>query len=109
MEVTKLIAVIFGATGFWKLVEILIRQRAEKKIQNAQLKTMNAAAEKDIVENWVQWSQKLEKRLQESEDLNEQMRKKINCLERKVSEVVRKNKELLAELTELKRNKDAIE
>jgi septal ring factor EnvC (AmiA/AmiB activator) len=105
MEIGKLITIILGATGFWKVLDLGLKYRTEKKLKNAELRNMNATTEKHIIENWVQWSQKLETRLKESEDLNETMRKKINCLERKVSEVVKKNKELNNEIETLKKEK----
>ena len=109
MEIIKLIAVILGATGFWKLVEIIIRFRSDKKLKNAEVRNLDAQTEKQVTENWIQWSQTLEKRVKESEEHTENMqkiietqRKKIRELERKVAEMEKKNLDLTRQLNELK-------
>ena len=57
-----------------------------------------------------QWSQKLEKRVKESEDhtaameeIIEKQRKQIKCLEQKVDLMEKKNQELLKELNAIKK------
>jgi len=113
MEIWKLIAIIVGAGGFWKLVEILIKLRMDKKLKKAETSNLYAQANTNIVNNWVQWSQKLEKRVKESEDhtaamkeIVEKQRKQIKCLEQKVELMEKKNRELLKELQELKKLKE---
>lgn len=110
IELGKMIMLVLGATGFWKLLDLLLKYRTEKKLKSAEARNINASTEKHIIENWVLWSQKLEERLQLSESLNEKLQKKINCLERKMRDVVKKNKELVTEILELKKEgKNAIE
>ena len=36
MELWKIITLILGATGFWKLLEILVRLRTDKKVKLAE-------------------------------------------------------------------------
>ena len=98
MEIWKLITIIVGAGGFWKLVEILIKVRTDKKLKSAETSNLYAQANSNIVNNWVQWSQKLEKRVKESEDhtaameeIIEKQRKQIKCLEQKVELMEKKN------------------
>ena len=110
MEIWKLIPIIIGAGGFWKLVEIFTKSRMEKKLKSAETSNLYAQANSSILNNWVQWSQKLEKRVKESEDhttamkeIIEKQRKQIKCLEQKVDLMEKKNNELLMELKELKK------
>lgn len=67
MELWKIITLILGATGFWKLLEILVRLRTDKKVKLAEAINLHAQAENQIVANWIQWSQMLEKRIKENQ------------------------------------------
>jgi hypothetical protein len=105
MDILKLIAVIFGATGFWKLAEILVRIRTDKKLKKAETSNLYAQANSQIVENWVVWSQKLEKRVAELEGNNTEMRLtitkqriRIGELEKHVGSLEKRNKELTDKL-----------
>lgn len=112
MEVWQIILGILGATGFWKLVEILLRYRSDKKVKSAEARNLNASAQKQIVENWVQWSQKLETRVKEFEEHTDELEKiidkqkeQIKCLEKKVNKMEKERGELVKELHELKKMK----
>lgn len=109
MELWKIITLILGATGFWKLLEILVRLRADKKVKLAEVINLHAQAENQIVANWIQWSQMLEKRIKESEEHTEALqkvienqRKRIQDLEKKVVHMEKQNKELINELKRIK-------
>lgn len=109
MEIWKLITIIVGASGFWKVLDLLIKYRSDKKLKVAETNNLYASAQNSIVGNWVQWSQTLEKRVKESEEhaaameeIIEKQRGQICCLERKVTEMERKNKELLKTINTLK-------
>lgn len=111
MEIVKLIAALFTATGFWKLVEIIIKFWSDKKKQSAEIKNLHAQTEKHIVDNWIQWSQTLEKRVKELETVaeeNKELKKQIEnqrnriCeLEKKVEHVEKENEQLRNQLKEL--------
>lgn len=112
MDILKLIAIIFGATGFWKLVEILLKLRIDKKLKKAETSSLYAQANTQIVENWVGWSQKLESRVKELEGYNTEMRatitkqrNRITELERHVTKLEKCNKELTGKLELLKKEK----
>lgn len=109
MELWKIITLILGATGFWKLLEILVRLRSDKKVKLAEAINLHAQAENQIVANWIQWSQMLEKRIKESEEHTEALqkvienqRKRIQDLEKKVVHMEKQNKELINELKRIK-------
>jgi cell shape-determining protein MreC len=111
MEYIKLIAVLFSATGFWKLLEVLIKFRANRKKQSAEIRNLHAQAESNIVDNWIQWSQKLEARVKELETVAEEnkelkkqiegQRKRIVELESKVERVEQENIQLHNQILEL--------
>ena len=112
MEAWQIILGVLGATGFWKLVEILLKLRSDRKLKSAEARNLNATTQTQIVENWVQWSHKLENRVKEFEEHTEELekvidkqRKRIRCLEEKVEKMEGENEELLKELNELKKIK----
>ena len=109
MEFAKL---ILGATGFWKLVEILLKLRIDKRLKKAETSNLFAQANSQIVDNWVGWSQKLEQRVKELEGYNMEMRQtidkqrnRINELEKHIGSLEKCNKELTGKLEELKKQK----
>jgi TolA-binding protein len=111
IEVWKIVVGIIGATGFWKLLEFLVRYRSDKKVKSAEARNLNASAQRQIVDGWVQWSQKLKKRVEEfekhsdaMEKIIEKQRKQIRCLEGKMEKMETENKQLLDELKKLKKN-----
>ena len=111
MELYKLIAVVFSATGFWKLIEILSTFRSDRRLKAAQAQNLLSQTQSSMVENWVQWSQKLEARVKEleavaveNEDLKQQVdrqRQRILELEQKVEQLHRENLELKEKLSAL--------
>lgn len=116
MDYIKLIAVLFSATGFWKLVEMIVKFRSDKRKQSAEIRNLNAQAEKHIVDNWVQWSQKLETRVKELEAVaeeNQELKKQIESqrnriceLEGKVERVEKENVQLRNQIKELSKTHD---
>ncbi len=63
MDNIKLIAIIFGATGFWKFIEVLLKLRLDKKRTKAEAHQIFEQANTQILGNWVAWSQKLEEKV----------------------------------------------
>jgi len=110
MEIVKLITLILGATGFWKLLEIFVKLRSDKKLKKAETDNLYAQANHKIIENWVGWSQKLEQRVKELENSNTKMQQTINkqkahicTLETRIDHLEIRNKELTTSLEELKK------
>lgn len=116
MNYINLIIVIFSATGFWKLIEFLLKYRNERKKQSAEILNLQSQAESNIVDNWVQWSQTLEKRVKELEavaienkELKKQIdnqRKRIVELENKVGRFEKENEQLHKQIAELSKPLD---
>jgi cell shape-determining protein MreC len=116
MNYIELITILFGASGFWKMVELIITSRNNRKKSYAELKNLQADAESQIVQNWIQWTQTLEKRIKELEGVEKENRElqreiqqqfiRLGALERKVEELARENKELRKELEDLSKNTD---
>ncbi|MBI3520607.1 MAG: hypothetical protein HY062_14810 [Bacteroidetes bacterium] len=116
MEYLKLIAILFSATGFWKLIELLVKFRSDNRKQAAEIKNLNAQAEKQISDNWIQWSQTLEKRVKELEAVAEEnkelkkqiesQRSRIGELESKVEKVEKENEQLRNQLKEISKTQE---
>lgn len=106
MDYLKLIAIFFSATGFWKLVEIIMRYRTDKRKQSAEIKNLSAQTESSIVGNWIQWSQTLEKRVKELEAVAEENKELQNQIENqrgRIAELEEKVEKFEKENQELKR------
>lgn len=107
---------LIGAAGFWKLIESLIRYRAEKKKKNSEINNIHAQTNNLIVENWIEWSAKLENRVKELESALMELRaennkkdtiiqhltKKVSTLEVENLALVQANTELNATIKQLK-------
>ena len=116
-DLVQLVAIILGATGFWKLLEMLLQFRADKRLKSAEAKSIHAQVDTQIVTNWVQWSQKLEARVVELEGRNEELntitaelnsiiinqRNRISELEVLVDELKSVNQRLTEQLMQLKK------
>lgn len=116
----KLAAMIFGATGVWKIVELLIRTWFDRRLKAAETKNLHVQAEGQIVGNWIQWSQHLEQRVKELEAVAEENRKlmqmvktqrdmietqkgRISQLESKVKSLQEENLALKKQIAQLKK------
>lgn len=116
MHTLNLIIILFSATGFWKLVEFLIQFRIDRRKRSAEIRNLHAQAESNIVDNWIQWSQTLEKRVKELEIVaheNKELKKQIESqreriveLEGKVERVQQENVELHKQILELSKTQD---
>lgn len=91
LEVVKLVAVILGANGLWKVIEALLKLRSDRKQKRAEASHLYAQANSQVVGNWMEWSKKLEER--------------IDDLEKHVEKLQKRNKELEGELEELRNSK----
>ncbi len=105
MDSLQLIGILLGAAGFWKVVEVFFKVRADKRLHKAEEENLKASASSQIIDNWVGWAQKLEKRVEELESDNQKMeetinkqRSRINDLEKFVTELKERNRELLNRL-----------
>lgn len=116
MDYIKLIAILFSATGFWKLVELVIRFRSDNRKQSAEIRNLNAHAEKLTSENWIEWSKTLEKRVKELEAVaeeNKELKKQIESqrnriceLENKVEKVEKENEQLRNQVKEISKTQE---
>src|SRR3990172_168241 len=116
MEYLKLIAILFSATGFWKLVEMLVKFRSDNRKQAAEIRNLNAQAEKLTSENWIEWSKTLEKRVKELEAVaeeNKELKKQIESqrnriceLENKVEKVEKENEQLRNQVQEISKTQE---
>ena len=110
----ELITILFGAQGLWKILELWIVSRTDRKKRYAELQNLQVDAESQIVSNWMQWTQTLEKRIKELEGVEKENRelqkeiqqqfRRLGELERKVDELARENKQLRKELEDLTKN-----
>lgn len=94
MDIAKIIIVIFSATGFWKLIELLVQFKGQNRFKDAEIHNLQVQGNSLIIENYKMWSENMEKRLKELEDKNTEMtkiiteqRKKIEKLEKYVDQL----------------------
>ncbi|GGG36207.1 hypothetical protein GCM10011344_41350 [Dokdonia pacifica] len=94
MDIAKIIIVIFSATGFWKLIELLIQFKSQNRLKNAEIHNLQVHDNSVIIENYKVWAEGMEKRLKELEEKNEEntkiiieQREKIEKLEKYVDQL----------------------
>jgi len=73
IEIFNLIAIIFGATGFWKLIELFLRYRQDRNKKNVEIENLQTQTNNLMLDNWIEWSAKLENRVKELESALEKM------------------------------------
>ncbi len=93
----KVATLVLGATGIWKVIELLIRARFDKRLRSAETKNLHVQAEGQIVGNWIQWSQHLEQRVKELEAVANENRKLIKKVESQ-SDMIESQKNRIFEL-----------
>ncbi len=103
-EVLKLITIALGATGFWKLIELLFRQFFDQKLKRAETINQQSQAEKNIVEKWIKWSDFLEKRIREFENNTDLLEQIIEKQRKKIKELEVINEKLEAKYQQLLNN-----
>lgn len=87
MSLVKICAIIFGATGFWKLVEMLFQFRMNKRFKNAEINNLNTQANSLVVENYKLWTENMDRRIKELENKNFSQRERIGKLENNNAEM----------------------
>lgn len=116
MDYVNLIAILFSATGFWKLVELVIRFRSDNRKQKAEIKNLEASTDKIASEKWRLWCEALERRVKELETVateNKELKKQLMSqrnriceLENKVKKVEEENKQLRNQLREISKTQE---
>ena len=94
MTILQIFGIVFSATGFWKLVEILLQLRIQKRLKNAEINNLNAQANSLVVENYKLWTDKMERRLKEVESKNESMNLIITKQRERITKLESKNTEM---------------
>lgn len=87
MTILKICAIVFGATGFWKVVEMLFHFKTQKRFKNAEINNLNAQANSLVVENYKLWTENMDRRIKELESKNVSQRERIGKLESKNAEM----------------------
>lgn len=87
MELYKILAIVLGATGFWKLVELILQYGAQKRFKNAEIRNLNVQANSLVIENYKLWSENMEKRLKQLESKNTLMNKTITKQRDRITEL----------------------
>jgi len=98
MNVYEIVAIVLGATGFWKLIELLMHYNIQRKLKKAEIRRINAQANDSIVTNWVQWSEKMEKRISQLENKNTAMSRTITKQRDRITELEKYIEQLEAEI-----------
>jgi len=101
-ELISIITIFMSATGFWKIIEIYLIKRYERRRKSLEMTNLNVQTNNLIVENWIEWSSKLEGRikvlesyLDEVKSENRELLKKIERLKNEVQKLKNENLELL--------------
>ena len=103
MDVMKIAVIILGATGFWKIVELLIKFKFEQRLKKAEIRSLDIQANNQIVENWVQWSEKMEKRICELEAKNKELIETISNQRKRITDLNKYVGQLEGEIKDLRK------
>ena len=98
MDLIKILAIVLGATGFWKLIEVLLQYRMQKRLKSAEIRNLNVQANSLVVESYKLWSENMEKRLKQLESKNTLMNKTITKQRDRITDLERYIEQLEAEI-----------
>ncbi|MDN3492789.1 hypothetical protein [Winogradskyella bathintestinalis] len=98
MDLIKILAIVLGATGFWKLIEMLLQYGMQKRLKSAEIRNLNVQANSLVVENYKLWSENMEKRLKQLESKNTLMNKTITKQRDRITDLERYIEQLEAEI-----------
>jgi uncharacterized coiled-coil protein SlyX len=87
MDLIKILAIVLGATGFWKLIEVLLQYGTQRRLKSAEIRNLNVQANSLVVENYKLWSENMEKRLKQLESKNTLMNKTITKQRDRITEL----------------------
>jgi len=98
MDLLKILAIVLGATGFWKLVEVLLQYGMQKRLKNAEIRNLNIQANSLVIDNYKLWSENMEKRLKQLESKNTLMNKTITKQRDRITELEKYIEQLEGEI-----------
>ncbi|QRM89513.1 hypothetical protein FG167_09815 [Lacinutrix sp. WUR7] len=104
MDILKILAIVLGATGFWKLIEMLLQYGMQKRLKSAEIRNLNVQANSLVVENYKLWSENMEKRLKQLESKNALMNKTITKQRDRITELEKYVDQLEAEIQSYKKS-----
>ena len=106
MDIIKIIVIVLGATGFWKLIEVLLQYGMQKRLKSAEIRNLNIQANSLVIENYKLWSENMEKRLKQLESKNALMNKTITKQRDRITELEKYVDQLEAEIQAYKKEKN---
>ena len=106
MDIIKIIVIVLGATGFWKLIEVLLQYGMQKRLKSAEIRNLNIQANSLVIENYKLWSENMEKRLKQLESKNALMNKTITRQRDRITELEKYVDQLEAEIQAYKKEKN---
>ncbi len=106
MDIVKIITIVLGATGCWKLVEMLLQYGVQKRLKHAEIRNLNVQANSLVVENYKLWAENMEKRLKQLESKNTLMNKTITKQRDRITELEKYVDQLEAEIQSYKKFKN---
>ena len=77
IETIKLLSMFLGANGLWKVIEYLLKIKVEKRKHDEQINNLKAQTSNLMLENWIEWSTRLENRVKELESRLSEMGQEI--------------------------------
>lgn len=105
MNLLKLVTIVLGATGFWKLIEVLLQYGIEKRLKTAEIRNLNTQSNNLIVDNYKQWYEDMEKRLKALESKNALMNETITKQRDRITELEKYVDQLEIEVQSYKKSK----
>jgi peptidoglycan hydrolase CwlO-like protein len=99
MTVLQIFGIVFGATGFWKLIEVLLQFRMQKRLKNAEINNLNTQANSLVVENYKLWTENMDRRIKELESKNSSLETTVGKQRERILKLESKNTEMNQTIT----------
>lgn len=112
MDWIKIAGIVLGATGFWKLVDAIIKWRSDKLLKTAEASNYFAQANNEVVQSFSHLAKELKEQMARQKDRIDELVEKVETekrrnddLEKHIGRLEKRNKELEAELKKLQDDK----
>ncbi len=105
MDYIKLAGIVLGSTALSETVKYLLQYRTQKKLKKAEIRNLDAQTDEKVAQNWMQWSEKMEGRIDELERDNKEMKEKVVMQRKEINELKKYIDQLEEELRTYQNNK----
>ncbi len=105
MDYIKLAGIVLGSNVILELVKYILHYRTQRKLKRAEIRNLDAQTDEKVAQNWMQWSEKMEERINELEKDNKEMKEKVVMQRKEINELKKYIDQLEEELRTYQKDK----